>query len=221
MTDRMTATAAAMLGLGALALAQGAAKPMSPNGAAAAQVLGKWVKPERQAFTLGGESYQGGKWVEVSFGRPLKRGRDLWGSGADYGKAALVGTPIWRAGANVSTRLKTEVPLVIDGKTVAAGEYSLFIDLKEQGWTFVVSSWPAQQQYDPNNKTALWGSYEYTPDRDVLRAPMKRETLSHSFEQLSWEFLDMTDAGGTLAVIWDKTLASVAFKVAGPAAAGM
>src|SRR5437879_667942 len=79
----------------------------------------------------GGANYQGGKWIEITYGRPLKRGRDLWGSGANYGKDALVGTPIWRAGANVSTRLKTEVPLVITGKTIAPGEYSLFIDLKE------------------------------------------------------------------------------------------
>ena len=38
--------------------------------------------------------------------------------------------PVWRAGANVSTRLKTEVPLTFGGKTVPPGEYSLFIDLE-------------------------------------------------------------------------------------------
>lgn len=56
----------------------------------------------------------------------------------------LSGAPIWRAGANVSTRLRTDVPLAIGGKTVAVGEYSLFIDLKENNWTFVVSNWGAQ-----------------------------------------------------------------------------
>ena len=132
-------------------------RPMSPTGTAATQVLGNWVKPTgRGAPTLGGESYQGGKWIEITYGRPIKRGRDLWGSGANYGKAALAGAPIWRAGANVSTRLNTEVPLVINSKTVAPGEYSLFIDLKENNWTLVVSSWPAQAKYDPNNKEALW-----------------------------------------------------------------
>jgi len=189
-------------------------RPLSPNGTAAAQVMGKYVKPEgRGAPALGGASYQGGKWIEITYGRPLKRGRDLWGSGANYGKDALVGTPIWRAGANVSTRLKTEVPLVINGKTIAPGEYSLFIDLKENNWTFVVSTWPAATRYDPSNKEALWGSYFYTPDKDVVRAPMKLETLPHSVEQLTWGFVDMTDTGGAMAVSWGNQMASVAFKV--------
>jgi hypothetical protein len=55
-----------------------------------------------------GENYEGGKWIEITYGRPLKRGRNLWGSGVNYGKDASVGTPIWRAGANVTTRLATE-----------------------------------------------------------------------------------------------------------------
>jgi len=216
MKTTLIATAAGVFVLGAFVIAQGG-KPLSPTGTAAAQVMGKYVKPAsgRGAPALGGETYQGGKWIEITYGRPLKRGRDLWGSGADYGKAALVGTPIWRAGANVSTRLKTEVPLVINGKTLAPGEYSLFIDLKENNWTFVVSTWPAATTFDPNNKEALWGSYFYTPDKDVLRAPMKLETLPHSVEQLTWEFVDMSDAGGAMAIRWDKQMASVSFKVGG------
>ena len=68
-------------------VAQAPAKPMSPEGAAHAQVLGTWVKGDRPAFTLGRESYEGGKWIEITYGRPLQRGRDLFGSGANYGKA--------------------------------------------------------------------------------------------------------------------------------------
>ena len=217
MTRRMIAAAVAAVACGAAATAQ-ESRPMSPTGTASVQVQGKWVKPAgRGAPTLGGESYQGGKWIEITYGRPLKRGRDLFGSGASYGKAALVGAPIWRAGANVTTRLKAEVPLVINGKTIAPGEYSLFIDLKENSWTLVVSTWAAQLRFDPatslTNKEALWGAYGYTPDKDVVRAPMKLDTLPHAHEQLTWEFLDMSDAGGSLAITWDKTMASVPFKV--------
>ena len=213
MTGMLFATGAAALAITVVVAAQ-ENRPLSPNGTAAAQVMGKYVKPDgRGAPALGGANYQGGKWIEITYGRPLKRGRDLFGSGATYGKDALVGTPIWRAGANVSTRLKTDVPLVINGKTVAPGEYSLFIDLKERNWTFVVSSWAAQARYDPNNKDALWGSYFYTPDKDVLRAPMKLETLPHTIEQLTWAFVDMTDAGGAMAISWGNQMASVPFKV--------
>jgi hypothetical protein len=30
---------------------------------------------------------------------------------------------------------------------------------------------------------------------------------------MSWDFVDMTADGGKLSVMWDKTMASVAFKV--------
>ena len=165
-------------------------------------------------FLTRGPIYQGGKWIEIAYGRPLKRGRDLWGSGADYGRQLNAGAPVWRAGANVSTRLNTEVPLVINGKTIPAGEYSLFIDLMPNDWTLIVSTWAVQtESFDQTNKTALWGSYNYTADKDVVRAPMKLEALPHALEQLTWTFADMIDTSGTLAIMWDTVMASVPFRI--------
>lgn len=42
---------------------------------------------------------------------------------------------------------------------------------------------------------------------------MRRETASRSFDQLSWQFLDVSDAGGRLALVWDDVLASVPFTI--------
>ena len=190
--------------------AQGA-RPLSPSGSASAHVQGKWTNQGKQTYALGGGTYEDGKWIEITYGRPLKRGRDVFGSGADYGKATLIGAPIWRAGANVTTQLTTEVPLRIGAVTVTPGTYTLFVDLKENNWTFVVSKLVAQATYDPNEKVAVWGGYNYTPDKDVVRAKMKLETLPHAHEQLSWEFVDMTATGGTIALTWDKTQALVPF----------
>ena len=176
----------------------------SPPGVSATQVGGR--HDER-------EGYVGGKWIEVRFGRPIKRSRDLFGL-PDSAEILNDGAPVWRAGANASTRLLTEVPLVIGGRTIAPGEYTLFIDLQPDRWILIVSTWPAQTTtYDHQNRQALWGAYEYTPDRDLVRLPMTRETLAHSFDQLSWEFLDMTDAGGRLAIVWDREMASVPFTI--------
>jgi hypothetical protein len=200
--------------------AQQPSRPMSPEGSTQTQVLGKWSKGERPSFALGRESYSGGRWIEITYGRPLQRGRDLFGSGANYGKAINdVGTanlpapPVWRAGANVSTRLKTEVPLTFADKKVPAGEYSLFIDLNgPTAWTLIVSSWAAQMKFDPKDKAALWGAYGYTPDKDVARIPMKVETLPFGVEQLTWSFLDMTNDSGRVAIMWGRTMASAPFK---------
>jgi Protein of unknown function (DUF2911) len=207
MSSRRTAAAVIIgtVALGAVVVAQ--SRIASPAGIAATEIRGKYNSaPEPE--------YEGGQWIEVTYGRPIKRGRNLWGSGASYGEMLNAGAPVWRAGANVSTRLKTGLPLVIGGKTVAAGEYSLFIDLKPNSWTFIVSSWPAQTTYNPQNTAALWGSFGYTPARDIARAPMTLGTLPVSIDQLTWGFADMSDAGGRLTIMWDKTIASVGFTVA-------
>jgi hypothetical protein len=208
MKHRVLWTVIALIAIGGLLAQAQTQKPASPAGTAATQVGGKYVQVQN------GQRYQGGKWIEVTYGRPIKRGRaNLFGSGADYGKALSDGSPVWRAGANQTTRLKTEVPLVFEGRTLPAGEYSVFVDLKENGWTLILSTWPAQEKYDPKNKEALWGSYGYTPDKDVLRVPMKPAVLPFSVDQFTIAFIDMTAEGGVLAMAWDKTVASVSFKV--------
>jgi hypothetical protein len=196
--------ALALVASSSLMVAQQAQRPASPPGTAATQVGGKYVKTER------GQRYEGGKWIEITYGRPILRGRT-----SVYGKALNAGAPVWRAGADVSTRLKTEVPLEIGGKTVPPGEYSLFVELKnDKEWTLIVSNWAAQQKYDPKDKTALWGAYEYTPEKDVVRVPMKVESLPFTLDQLTWGFTDVGAQGGTIRLWWEKAQASVPFKVA-------
>ena len=191
----------------ALTVAQTPNRPSSPTATASTQVGGQWVKGER------GQRYDGGKWIDLTYSSPIKRGRaTLWGSGADYGKTLLGGAPVWRAGANVSTRLKTEGVLQIGGKAVPPGEYSLFIDLKSPtDWTLIVSSWGAQTKYDDKNKTELWGSYGYTPEKDVARVAMKVDQLPMSIDQLTWSFGDVTATGGKIVLMWDNVVASAPF----------
>lgn len=194
-----------VVAMGASLAAQGqATRPSSGRGQASTQVGGEWVKGERNT------TYQGGKWIDVTYGRPVLRQRaNIFGTGADYGKALMAGAPVWRAGADQSTRFKTEVALTIGGKPLPAGEYTMFIALAEKEWTLVLSNWPAQQKYDPANKAELWGAYNYTPDKDVLRAPMKVDALPFSVDEFTIAFVDVTKTGGRLAVMWDKTMASV------------
>ena len=134
------------------------------------------------------------------------------------GGRAPHGEPISRrAGANNTTQLTTEVPLVINGKTVAPGTYTVFIDLKPNNWTLIISNWKAMTRFDPKNDATvtgeLFGAYTYTPAKDVVRAPMKLVTLPFVVDQLTWDFTDMSDAGGNLTIMWDKIAASVPFKV--------
>jgi hypothetical protein len=190
--------------------AQAPRLPASPPGQSATQVGGKWATPPGSDEA----TYTGGKWIVVDYGRPILRGRkNIFGSGADYGKMVNSGAPVWRAGANVTTRLRTEVPLVFGDKTLPAGEYSVFVDLKPAAWTLIVSNQPYQRKYDPANKTDTWGSFNYDPKFDLLRVPMRLASATPSLEQFAIEFASMTDQGGTLVMRWDATVASVPFKV--------
>ena len=208
---------AAVLVAGSLLAAQGQGnRPLSPDGIASVHVQGKWEKTERQQFTLGGERYVGGSWLDITYGRPMLRGREAFtGTGAEYGKAAYAGAPVWRAGANLSTRLKNSIPLVIGTTTVPAGEYSLFIELNSPTqWTFIVSSWAQAQRFNAPISEGLYGAFNYTPEKDVVRAPMRVDALPYQVEQLTWEFVDMTPTGGRMAIMWDRTVATVPFTFA-------
>lgn len=179
----------------------------SPDGHAATEIRGHYEGAEDPV-------YVGGKWIEISYGRPIKRGRDLWGSGPTYGRFLNHGAPVWRAGADISTFLMSDLALVINGKTVPAGGHTLFVELKsDKEWTLIVSDWQPQQRFNPGDKTRLWGSFGYTKEKDVARAPMTVTTTPYVTEELLWEFLDMSDRGGTIALRWDNVMATVSFGI--------
>jgi len=184
--------------------------PPSPQGQASVQVGGRWEKTP-----TGGQRYVDGKWIVVDYGRPLLRGRaNIFGMGADYGKTISDGSPVWRVGANDTTRLTTQAPLAIGGKTLAPGVYNVFAELKAGAWTLVLTTQPRQPKYDPNDKVLLYGSYNYDPKFDVLRAPMTVRQGDASVEQLTIGFVNVTAAGATLSVAWEKTVATIDLRVA-------
>jgi hypothetical protein len=175
--------------------------PASPRGSAEIQVLGKYEK----------NRYVGGQWITVDYGRPILRGRDVFGTGASYGKVANPDSPVWRAGANDTTRLTTQATLTFGKTTVKPGTYNVFVELKENAWSFVLTTQGVQPKYDPNDKVLLYGSYNYDPKFDLLRVPMRMMPLDISIEQLTIGFSDVRADGGTLFIAWGKTMGAVDF----------
>ena len=95
MNRRLLGAASALLvGIAAVAVAQDR-KPLSPPGYASTMVGGKWSAPDKD----GERRYEGGKWIEVTYSRPMLRGRtDIFGKGADYGKVVQVISALKAAG---------------------------------------------------------------------------------------------------------------------------
>ena len=149
--------------------------------------------------------------VQASSDRSMN---NVYSPGSTRVPATISGAAVTSRVVRLAPARHTGAPLIVAGTRVEPGEYTLFIELSDEVWTFILSSWPAQETYDYENRDALFGAFEYTADRDVLRAPMKLETLPAAFEQLSWQFLDVTERGGRLALIWDTRMASIPFTVA-------
>ncbi len=171
--------------------------------------------PEAGTQTQVGAGFS--KWVTVSYSAPILRGRQgIFGEGDAYGKQVLAGAPLWRAGANVSTRLKTEATLDFGGQKVPAGEYSLFVELKSPTeWNLVISRQPAMASFDRAKVGAeTWGAYGYNAEHDVARVPMTVGPLEVSVDQLMWVFSNVSEGGGTLGIGWDSTIANATFTVA-------
>jgi hypothetical protein len=182
---------------------------MSPRGTAATQVRGTWV-----GQTPGDPVYQGGKWIVVDYGRPILRGRsNPLDRLAARGNASGSSERIWRLGANETTRLRTDVPLVVAGRNVEPGEYSLFVAIRNGAWTLIISRQPFQVRFDAANTSDTWGAQNYSPAFDVVRAPVKLSKQALSVEQLTIGFANVTARHGELVIWWATTLARVEFDV--------
>jgi len=128
----------------------------------------------------------------VDYGRPMKRGRVIFGDVVPW-------NTVWRTGANAATQFNTAVDLVIGGAKVPAGTYTLWTLPSQTGWKVII-----------NQQTGQWGT-EYHEAQDLARVDAKVETLAAAVEQL---FIGFEPAPGnasatTLTILWDKTKVSV------------
>ena len=89
----------------------------------------------------------------VDYGRPSRRGREIFGALVPYGQ-------VWRTGANSATTFVVGAPVEIGGQPLAAGTYTLYSLPARDSWTLIV-----------NGQTGQWGT-EYAAGKDVLRIPM-------------------------------------------------
>ena len=178
-----------------------------------------FAEDERPKSPTGMASTQiGDAWIDISYSRPILRGRDhIFGSGEEYGKTVNGGGDYWRAGANASTKIKTEIDLEIGGKKVPAGEYAIVVGLAEDQWTLVLTTQETMDTWQGREAVAkgiMWGAYGYKPDNDVARAPMKLQKLDYQIDQLTYSFVDVDETGATLVLTWDKTAAMTRLAVA-------
>lgn len=123
--------------------------------------------------------------IAVTYSRPGVNDRAIWGELVPYDE-------VWRAGANKATLFSISADIKIEGKTLAKGDYSLFILPKKDGlWTLI---W--------NKETELWGSGDYKEENDALRIDVPAEAIECGSERLEYRFIDVDMSTAQFAMDW-------------------
>lgn len=139
--------------------------------------------PEIATGTVGGST------ITINYSSPAVKGRKIWGGLVPYDK-------VWRLGANEATIFETSNDIMVEGKKLPAGKYSLYAIPGESEWTFIF-----------NSKTGQWGikmdgSTTEEPANDVLRVtakPMKSASFNERMKfvvdengfTVKWENLEV------------------------------
>src|ERR1043165_6363696 len=71
--------------------------------------------------------------VELTYRRPVARGRQLFGALVPYGK-------IWTPSADSAARISTSGPITINGSPLPAGTYSIWATPDSAEWTIAFNS---------------------------------------------------------------------------------
>lgn len=119
--------------------------------------------------------------VIINYGSPSVRGRTIWGDLEPYDE-------VWRTGADEATTIEFEDNVMIEGKMLSAGRYSLFTIPSREEWTIIFNSKPDQ-----------FGDYSYDENDDTLRVRVKPMETEEPTEQMAF----VVD-GNKIVLKWDR-----------------
>jgi Protein of unknown function (DUF2911) len=131
--------------------------------------------------------------IEIVYSRPAMRGRDIWGGLVPYDE-------VWRTGANAATQFSTSRDLIVGGKSVPVGTYSLFSIFTPESQTLII-----------NSQTGQWGT-QYDAGQDFARISMSKSRAPEFTERFTIS-VEPDGKGGVLNLDWDTTRFSVPFEV--------
>jgi len=135
--------------------------------------------------------------VTFDFSRPGVKDRKIWGDLVPYGlapgnKYSKEKPYPWRAGANEKTTIEVSNDVLVNGKPLPAGKYSIHMIPSEKDWVIMF-----------NTNSEGWGSYDYDESLDALSVTVT--PVKGDFEE--WMRFAFDDLAGTSAVAslrWEK-----------------
>jgi hypothetical protein len=131
--------------------------------------------------------------VTVDYGRPRRRGREIFGNVVPWNQ-------VWRAGANAATGFSTDADLLMGGVVIPKGSYTLFMLPAPEGSKLII-----------NRQTGQWGTM-YDPRQDLARIDLTDERLAQTVEPFTIA-IDRQGQNGVMRFRWDRTQFSVPIAV--------
>ncbi len=135
-----------------------------------------------------------GKKITVDYYAPSMHERKVMGGLVPYGV-------VWCTGANIATKITTEAALHMGDLDLPKGEYSIWTLPNENTWLLIV------------NKETGQFHLSYNPKLDFGRTKMNLKTLPSPVETFRIDLRSDGGNKGTLALVWEKTEASIPFTV--------
>jgi tetratricopeptide (TPR) repeat protein len=135
--------------------------------------------------------------VTVEYSRPSKKGRVIFGDLVPY-------DAVWRTGANAATKITFSDDVVFGGAEVKKGSYALMTKPGMKTWSVML--YP--------HTSANFGSYlesDVQPITVTTESYMMPEGVN--VESFMMGFDNLTNSGGDLYMLWDKTYVPVSIKV--------
>jgi hypothetical protein len=130
--------------------------------------------------------------ITIDYSSPAVHGRRIWGGVVPFDK-------VWRAGANLATKITFSRDAVIDSKPVPAGSYAFFAIPGQGKWTLILNKVANQP-----------GSSNYKMEDDLLRVAVKPQTIPMR-ERLAYLVSNFSDTGGNIDLEWEKVRVSLPF----------
>ena len=136
-----------------------------------------------------------GSAIEITYGRPHQRGREIFGKLVPFGR-------VWCPGADEATTLDSARPLKLGQLSVPPGPHTIWVLPTAGAWTLIVSKEPSG--FHTN----------YNAAADLGRVEMIKRTVDRPVEQLTFAVVkNPTGSGGSITMTWETTEVSVPFTV--------
>jgi hypothetical protein len=183
------------------ACVHGAAEAQAPAASPAAQR--RQERAPRETVT----ALLNGKKVSVEYGRPALGGRDM-----DALLSQLPADRIWRAGVDQATTLTAESDIMVGGKRVRAGKYTLYVHAPTAGdYSLVLNTDPGVPlktifpAAPPELADALWprlGDYDTVKAKEVIRVPLKRSAAAEKMDRFLIGLAPAKDGVSSITLTW-------------------